>query len=110
MRYLLYFLLGGTVTTVVTYLASHSRGLLAAFVSNLPVASLCTFLLIYFNTGQEGVVNYAKGLITMLLPWLFYIACVIFLTPRISFFSSLFLGVSLFILVAGYIVLKNGIA
>lgn len=110
MRYLLYFLIGGTVTTAVTYLASHSRGLLAAFVSNLPVASLCTFLLIYFNKGQEAVLSYAKGLIIMLLPWLFYISCVIFLTPRISFFSSLVLGLSLFILIAGYMVLKNGIA
>ncbi|MFO0752093.1 MAG: hypothetical protein U0411_02040 [Thermodesulfovibrionales bacterium] len=110
MRYLFYFLLGGTITTVVTYLASHSRGLLAAFVSNLPISSLCTFLLIYFTTGQDAVVSYAKGLTTMLFPWLFYISCVIFLTPRISFLSSLLLGVSLFILIAGYIVLRNGAA
>ncbi|MFZ5996377.1 MAG: DUF3147 domain-containing protein [Nitrospirota bacterium] len=96
----MYFLLGGTVTSTVTYLASNSRGSLAAFVGTLPISTLCTFLIIYFNTGQDAVLSYARGLIVMLLPWVAYILTVILLTPRLNLFLSLLIGVSLFILIS----------
>ena len=80
---------------VVTYLASHAKGLLAAFVANLPVITLITFLMIYFESGQKAVISYAKGLIIMLLPWLAYILSVIFLTGRFGLIASLVTGVSL---------------
>ncbi|MEW5745464.1 MAG: DUF3147 domain-containing protein [Nitrospirota bacterium] len=106
MKYLLYFLLGGTVTSTVTYLASTSRGFLAAFISTLPLASLSTFLLIYSSTGSEAVISYAKGLVVMLLPWMFYILSVIVLTPRITFLYSLVVGLFLFIIIS-YVMLSR---
>lgn len=109
MKYVLYFLLGGTVTSTVTYLASHSRGFLAAFISTLPLASLCTFLLIYSSTGSAAVVSYAKGLIVMLVPWMLYILSVILLTPRISFFYSLLVGLLLFIVISYVMLARYGL-
>lgn len=103
-KYLIYFLVGGTVVSVVTYLASHAKGLLAAFVANLPVITLITFLTIYFESGQKAVISYAKGLIIMLLPWLIYIFSVIFLTGRFGLIASLVTGVSLYILTAFFII------
>lgn len=109
MKYFLYFLLGGTVTSTVTYLASHSRGFLAAFISTLPLASLCTFLLIYSSTGSQAVISYAKGLVVMLVPWMLYILSVILLTPRISFFYSLLVGLLLFMVVSYVMLFRYGL-
>ena len=103
-KYLIYFLIGGTIVSVVTYLASHAKGLLAAFVANLPVITLITFLMIYFESGQGAVISYAKGLIIMLFPWLVYIFSVILLTGRFGLITSLIIGVSLYILTAFFII------
>ncbi|HSB30044.1 MAG TPA: DUF3147 domain-containing protein [Candidatus Sulfobium mesophilum] len=103
-KYILYFLIGGTIITVVTYFASHSRTMVAAFFANLPVMTLITFLTIYHEAGEKAVVPYAQGLIIMLVPWLAYIGTVIFLTPRIGVIASLLGGISLYFFLA-YIII-----
>lgn len=103
-KYFLYFLIGGLVVSVVTYFASQAKGLLAAFIANLPVITLITFLTIYFESGQKAVISYAEGLIIMLFPWLAYIFAVIFLTPRSGFIPSLIIGISLYLLFAYLII------
>lgn len=100
LKYFLYFLFGGIITSAVTYLANNARGLLAAFIGTLPIITISTFLLIYFNTGQDAVLAYAKGLIIMILPWLIFILSVIFFTPRINFLSSLIIGLCLQVVIA----------
>ncbi|MEW6214612.1 MAG: DUF3147 domain-containing protein [Nitrospirota bacterium] len=104
MKYFLYFLTGGVIVSVVTYFASQAKGLLAAFVANLPVITLITFLTIYFESGQKAVVSYAEGLIIMLFPWLAYIFAIIFLTLRLGFIASLIIGISLYLLLAYLII------
>ncbi len=99
-KYLLYFLTGGIVVSVVTYFASHAKGLLAAFLANLPVVTMITFLTIYFDSGVDEVVSYAEGLIIMLFPWLAYIFSVVLLTKRIGFVPSLAIGFSLYLILA----------
>lgn len=85
------------MVTVVTYFASHSKGLVAAFLANLPIVTLITFITIYAESGQRAVVSYAQGLVIMLFPWLAYIFSVIFLTQRMGFFPSLAVGLSLYL-------------
>jgi len=103
-KYFLYFLIGGAIVSLVTYFASQAKGLLAAFVANLPVITLITFLTIYFESGQKAVVAYAEGLIIMLLPWLAYIFAIILLTYRLGFIPSLLVGVSLYLALAWLII------
>ncbi len=103
-KYILYFLIGGTIITVVTYFASHSRTMVAAFFANLPVMTLITFLTIYHEAGQKAVVPYAQGLIIMLFPWLAYIGAVILLAPRIGVLASLLGGIALYFFLA-YIII-----
>jgi uncharacterized membrane protein (GlpM family) len=106
LKYLFYFLIGGTVVSVVTYYASHSRTLFAAFIANLPVMTLITFLMIYREAGEAAVVPYAKGLLIMLMPWLLYIFTVVFMTPRIGVVSSLLAGLTSYVAIA-YLILKR---
>lgn len=104
MRYLMYFVIGGTTVSIVTYLVNQSRGLLAAFISNLPVITAMTFTLIYLQSGQKAVVTYASGLIVMLFPWLTYIFSIILMTPRFGFVPSIATGISLY-LISSYLIM-----
>ena len=106
LKYFLYFLIGGMVISVVTYFASHARPLHAAFLANMPVITLVTFLTIYHEAGQKVIVPYAKGLVVMMLPWLTYIFAIIVLTPRLGFLPSLIMGFTLYMVVA-FIILKT---
>ncbi len=106
LKYLFYFLIGGTVVSVVTYYASHSRTLFAAFVANLPVMTVITFLMIYREAGEAAVVPYAKGLLIMLAPWLLYIFTVLIMTPHIGIFPSLLAGFTFYVAIA-YLILKR---
>jgi hypothetical protein len=99
-KYFIYFLFGGLITSAVTYLANNSKGLLAAFIGTLPIITISTFLLIYFNVGQTAVLAYAKGLTLMIIPWMIFILTVIFLAPRLNFISSLIIGLVLQIAIA----------
>lgn len=104
LKYLIYFLIGGTVVCLVTYLAGSAKGLLAAFFANLPVITLITFLTIYSNAGEKAVVEYAKGLIFMLFPWLAYIFSVIFLTQRIGLMPALAIGLASYFILSYLII------
>ena len=106
LKYVLYFFIGGLVISVVTYFASHSRPLLAAFIANMPVITLVTFLTIYHEAGQKVIVPYAKSLITMILPWFMYVFAIILLTPRLGFLPSLTTGFTLYVVLA-LIILKR---
>ncbi len=99
-KYLVYFVLGGVIVSAVTYFANNSRGLFAAFIGTLPIITISTFVLIYFNAGQEAVMAYAKGLVIMIIPWLICILSVIFLAPRMNFVFSLVIGVLLQVVIA----------
>ena len=105
-KYIIYFLIGGTVISGVTYFASHAKSLLAAFIANMPVITLITFLTIYHEVGEQAVVPYAKGLLIMIFPWFTYIFAIILLTPQLGFLPSLLTGLALYMTVA-FIIIKE---
>ncbi len=108
MRYILYFIIGGFTVSLATYLASTARGLLAAFVTNLPFLTLISFIAIYYESGEGAVLSYARGLILMLLPWITYIFTIILLMKRGGFILSLSLGVLFYIIFAWFIMMLKG--
>jgi len=95
---LAYFVVGGSVISLVTYYGAQGKGLTAAFIANMPTITLLTFLTIYLSAGEDSTVSYAKGLMMMLPPWVLYILSVIYMTPRVGFPLSLLLGVLLYLL------------
>src|SRR4030042_6746850 len=104
-KYFFFFLAGGIIVSIVTFFASHAKGLLAAFLANLPVVTMITFLTIYFESGEKAVVSYAEGLVVMLFPWLASIFAVVFLTKKIGLLPALVIGVSLY-LVCAYLLIN----
>lgn len=101
--FVLYFILGGAIVSVVTYMGSQGKGMLAAFVATFPTMTVLTFTLIYNKAGQASTVNYAKGLLLMTPPWILYVLCLIFLLPRWGFIKSLIIGIMTYMVLAGVV-------
>lgn len=98
---LAYFLLGGTVVTLVTYLGGQGKGLLAAFIAAFPAMTLLTFILIHSQSGVSATISYAKGLLIITPAWLLYVACVLILLPRWGMARALGSGILIYILASG---------
>lgn len=96
-RYGLYFVLGGTLVSVSTYLGSHGRGFFAALASTLPVISGVTFILIFINAGSAPTVSFAKHLIWLSPPWFVYVGAMIAFVPKLGFWPAYGLAIGLYL-------------
>jgi hypothetical protein len=88
-KYAVYFLLGGTIVSVSTYLGSQGKSFLAAFASTFPAITGATFILIYLNGGNEAIVSYAKNLLWFVPPWTIYVVSMIAGIPSFGFWPSM---------------------
>jgi uncharacterized membrane protein (GlpM family) len=100
LRLVIYFLLGGTVTTLTAYFASQGRGMLSAFITTLPLLTILSFLLIYAEGGSKTVEEYAKSLLIFTPPWLCYVTIVFLGVNRIGIAKSLGMGVLIFVILS----------
>lgn len=99
LRYLLYFLLGGSIVSLVTYLGARGSGWAAAFIAMFPAVTVITFVTIYLEAGAESVGGYIRGLFLVLPAWICYLAMVYFLAGRIGLIS-IPLGVLVYLLLS----------
>jgi hypothetical protein len=95
-KYTIYFLLGGTIVSLSTYLGSQGRSFLAAFASTFPAITGATFILIYLNGGSDSLVGYAKNLLWFVPPWLVYVTSMIVGVPRLGFWPATGLSLTLY--------------
>jgi hypothetical protein len=96
MRFALYFILGGSIVSISTYLGSQGRSFLAAFASTFPAITGATFILIYLNGGSDNLVTYAKNLLWFVPPWLIYVTAMIVGVPRVGFWPAMGLSLALY--------------
>ena len=96
-KYVLYFLLGGTIVSVSTYLGSQGKSFLAAFASTFPAITGATFVLIYLNGGNDAIVSYAKNLLWFVPPWIVYVVAMIAAVPRFGFWPSMIGSLALYL-------------
>jgi hypothetical protein len=95
-KYLLYFILGGTIVSLSTYLGSQGRSFLAAFASTFPAITGATFVLIYLNGGSDSLVGYAKNLLWFVPPWIVYVTTMIVGVPRLGFWPAMAISMTLY--------------
>jgi hypothetical protein len=100
MKYALYFIIGGTVVSLTTYLGSLGKSWLAAFVTTFPALTGLTFILMYLNAGVEPTVPYARNLIYFVIPWLAYVGFYLVAIDRLGFWLTLTIAVALFVAVS----------
>lgn len=96
-KYVLYFLLGGTIVSVSTYLGSQGKSFLAAFASTFPAITGATFILIYLNGGNDAIVSYAKHLLWFVPPWVVYVITMILGVPRMGFWPAMIGSLTLYL-------------
>jgi uncharacterized membrane protein (GlpM family) len=96
-KYVLYFLLGGTIVSVSTYLGSQGKSFLAAFASTFPAITGATFILIYLNGGNDAIVSYAKHLLWFVPPWVVYVITMILGVPRVGFWPAMIGSLTLYL-------------
>ena len=96
LEYLGYFLIGGLIVSLTTYVGAKGEGFLAAFVIQFPSLTVLSFLLMYRAGGKAPVIDYAKSLVYTIPPWVLYVLTVVFLCDRIGIWWALVLGVGLY--------------
>ena len=97
MKYTLYFIIGGTVVSLTTYLGSLGKSWLAAFVTTFPALTGITFILMYLNAGVEPTVPYARNLLYFVIPWLAYVGFYLVTIDRLGFWFALMGAILLFV-------------
>ena len=85
----MYFVLGGVMVSLSTYLGTQGRGFLAAFVSTFPAITGVTIVLIYLNSGNEHAYVYAKHLLWLLPAWVVYVCFLILTIHRVGFWPAM---------------------
>ena len=84
LQYFVYFLIGGTVVTVVAYIGSRSNGFLAALVASLPILFLLNVLLMYRNGGVTTSLDYVRGSLLFVPAFVGYATLTLWLLPRLG--------------------------
>src|SRR6267143_2342789 len=100
MKYALYFVIGGTVVSLTTYLGSLGKSWLAAFVTTFPALTGITFILMYLNAGVGPTVPYARNLLYFVIPWLAYVGFYLVTIDRLGFWLALTGAIALFVAVS----------
>ena len=95
-KYTIYFLLGGTIVSLSTYLGSQGKSFLAAFASTFPAITGATFVLMYLNGENEAIVGYAKNLLWFVPPWIIYVLLMIAGIPRLGFWHTMICSLVLY--------------
>jgi hypothetical protein len=95
-KYAVYFLLGGTIVSVSTYLGAQGRPYLAAFASTFPAITGATFIFLYVNGGSEANVAYAEMLFFFVPPWIVYVLVMTFIVPMFGFWPAMTLSLALY--------------
>lgn len=96
----LYFVLGGTIVTLITYFGGQGKGILAAFIGFFPSITIVTLFTIYLKSGVGATVSYFKGMLFLIPAWVLYALAMIFILPRWGIVPSVVVGIALYVGVA----------
>ena len=100
LKFLLYFIIGGSILTLVTYFGSKDKGILAAFIALFPMVSLMSILTIYSESGSLPVLDYVKGLLILTPVWIIFLFCIIYLMPKQGLFVAIAIGLAIYIIIS----------
>ena len=100
LQYILYFIAGGALVTLVAYLANRGNPSLTILVGNIPVLFLLNTFLVYGAGGVSGFVTYARGALTCIPVFIAFVCVTMWLLPRLGMSRALLVGVSVYIIPA----------
>jgi uncharacterized membrane protein (GlpM family) len=101
LKYLLYFVTGGIVTTAIIALEESGTPLLSRLAALFPVFTWLAYLFIgQFGTAQQ-VADHAKFvLVGTIVSWIPYMLAIIYFAPRIGVYKAIAVSILIFVIVA----------
>ena len=108
-RYVLYFLVGGFVVTLISVLAERGHPLVAGIVAIFPGITLVSFYFIGRAAGDVAVALTAKSCLLSIPILIPYILTIVWLSPRIGTNKALVIGVLIFTILAFALAYANQI-
>ena len=98
---LLYFIVGGIVTTVIVLLEQHGNRLLSGFATLVPVFTLIAYFFVGETRGGKALSQHAQlVLVGTLVAWVPYMLTVIVLAPHVSTYKAIGAGLLVFFICA----------
>ena len=102
----MYFLIGGTVTTLIVVLEESGYPWLSGIATLFPVFTWVSYLFLGANNNSNGVVMNAKFvLIGTIVAWIPYMLSIIYLTPKLGVTKSILISIGVFLVFASMYVL-----
>ena len=98
LQYFIYFLIGGTVVSLVAYVGSRGNGILAACVASLPILFLLNVLLMYRNGGVTTSLDYVRGSLLFVPAFVCYATLTVWLLRRLGMPEALLPGLPIYLL------------
>lgn len=97
----IYFLTGGTFTTLIVVLEESGRRTLSGLATLIPVFTLVAYFFIGESAGGAAVGRHAKWVLTgTLVSWVPYMLAVAWLAPKIGSQKAILAGLALFFVLA----------
>lgn len=99
--YILSFLIGGTVTTLIIYFENSGHPLLSRLAALFPVFTWLSYLFIGKLAGAQEVARHSLFvLLGTLCAWVPYMLTIYFFAPRLGTAKAVLLGIFIFIIIA----------
>jgi len=106
LKYLIYFILGGSIVAVATYFGSEKKGLISAFFALFPFITTFILFTVYSEAGLDAAASYTKGLLMLIPILILYLVCILYLLPRYGFWVAITSGIIIYTILALIIVLR----
>ena len=100
LKYMFYFLIGGSVLVTVTYFGSKDKGILSAFIAMFPIVTTLSIVTIYSEAGSPATIGFLKGPIVLTPFWVLYLITVIYFLPKQGLFMAIALGALIYLFLA----------
>ena len=98
--YVIYFIAGGALVTLVAYLAGRGNPLLTVLVGNIPIMFLLNIFLVYQAGGVSSSLAYAKGVLSLLPIFILFVILTLWLLPQLGMPKALLPGMAVYLVPA----------
>ena len=98
LQYIIYFIIGGGIVTLVAYIASRGNLFLATLVGNIPILFLLNILLVYRESGANGSLVYAKSVLILIPVFVLFVTFTMLLLPRLGMAKAIMSALPLYLI------------
>jgi uncharacterized membrane protein (GlpM family) len=101
MKYLLYFVSGGVITTVIVSLEESGMPLFSRLAALFPVFTWISYMFLGESETPQQIASHAKFVLAgTIVSWIPYMLSIIYFSPRIGVYKAIAVSIILFVVIA----------